>query len=644
MKYIIVLTFLSIVCIPFARAQTDLPYPGSLSTRAAGPDMQLSLAVGDYLNGDIDDAEQSLDELSESLVGNNLRLAATVQYCLGLIYLERAFFEYEKFSDPRESTPGVGAIHYLELAADAFEKVIGDGNAYALGVREALMCDVGTFAPMLARRAAAVLERALPLYREIPDAGVDGFIDAIQLMLGIAYLSVALHEEANGECIQSEASLRLSRSYFARVGRDTGLNLTAFINRYDRLRRETNPTYPAFGFLLEDVENGWEWLLDRTGAIYDPLIDVHLHVGRSVDREVLLPGRSRPENENRDHSTDGLFRLNAAVDLTWEVLKDNYRETDEPGWDRLELGTSFYTRNRYYNDVEKADFNENRGSVFLNWLPEPASPHHPGLLLGLEYSYIASRSNNGSMFRTHRFMPSLTAIWDWEPFGEGYPREALDQTRLYATFDLRDDREDLPREELDRDGDTFSVGIEHHGFPWKASELFYLAPYFDSMPGRLCAYQDEYLNYSVYGRIARDRTAGDEFEGVRYMVGAGVEVPLWWSLVGDANLQFTWREFENPSDFGPDTKDDRQEQAMGAGGGISWRIADMDTMTARMRVGAGYYMNDSNFNLYEYDRSMYTIELEIGFGPHPRKGPDYSKQNDWFTDPPPEDDLEPIVD
>ncbi len=624
------------------------------SARLHDPDVELDHAIEEYLALQFDSAQYRVEQILSG--GPPKRLEPSCYYLLGMIHFERALIALDRIVSPAEAvTNPISVKTHLRLAAEDFLLVVRDGDPDNAGVERALLCKHGPNGLRLAIRASFVLKEVLRLYRFGLDVPDDGNKHITRLLHGTAQIAAARKDNDLVECQQAIERLRLAARQFDTVGQSSHIlarGLDSYVSHYDEERRWTDHSYAFLGVVQEPIERAWSSFVDWASIpeIGSPLFDLRFVGGGLYAFDPLLPGRQVDLSGDDDFA----FSLNGSLDVSWDLANRTYEDMGSAGWNSLIVGVGYTSRNRWYDEEDDAlDYNDHEGRAYVRWLPEALSQRSTGTQLGLEYAYVNSQAGQRDLFETHLISPDVTLIWNWEDYGEGYPREALDRTRLHATFGFRDDRgsvDDLvdnldPQpinpnaspEDLDRDGRFTSIGVEHYGYLGRARDLPWLRKFFDARPVRECEYHDQYLRYKVGAGAILERVDGREYDRTLYVADASISVPLWYRFGMDAGVDVLWGDYRHGSAFDPNG-DPRDEFRAHGTLGLSYRLAKLDTYQSRVRLAADFIHQESDVDVYDYDRAIYSLQFEMAFGPKPRKGPDYTKRKDWLNDDEDEDD------
>ncbi len=124
---------------------------------------------------------------------------------------------------------------------------------------------------------------------------------------------------------------------------------------------------------------------------------------------------------------------------------------------------------------------------------------------------------------------------------------------------------------------------------------------------------DELTLGSAGFRYQRYDSEGSEYEYNAYRFGLGVMRELPWKITADLYASYEYRPYDNPSTFqdppasGLFNASDRREH--------SWRVGLMIQRPITPLVTASlvynYYKNDSNVQLYDYDRNIVGLRLSV---------------------------------
>lgn len=169
-------------------------------------------------------------------------------------------------------------------------------------------------------------------------------------------------------------------------------------------------------------------------------------------------------------------------------------------------------------------------------------------------------------------------------------------TSGYYQFEARQFDEDVPTDELDRDGQIHALGIV---------QGINLPPFFrDAGPANM------ELSYRFEDQVAD----GSDFDGLFHTLGVVVYVPLpVWKLRADAGISYSYDGYTNANSL-DDDGDDREDKEWNFSVGLTKEF----TKNVSMRMDYSYTDHESNvesagFKPYEYDRSQFGIRLILSF-------------------------------
>lgn len=259
--------------------------------------------------------------------------------------------------------------------------------------------------------------------------------------------------------------------------------------------------------------------------------------------------------------------------------------------------------------------------------------------LGIEYEYTNQNLNRSAFLDQHRVAPLLWIVWQRAPrepwqYCED-PGDMLHRTDLRCDFEWRDYHEDLADPRLERDGNYYTIVLQHTWRMLRARQLPWGESYeqqarrTDRNFGR-----NRWLEVRAGYEWAQDQARGTEFDGQGHTVAAGVSVPLVGRLIFDVDARFTWVDYANPSlydGWGRTRADFFQAYHFG----LTWIAVDDFHTEIVMRGGVLLENNDSNLldragvSAFEYHRVVYGLQLEVNFrnSEDDRKGLSYGARS-----------------
>jgi hypothetical protein len=639
-----------------AWAQTTAPAPESAAL------VDLNRAIKAYLEQDRDAAAEIFQRLLTEQQQAEFRI--TCQYYLGLIALERGLGHSSAAQAatarqaPEEAAQAAAAARReYEQAQAFFGQVITVADPSAEMINAALLLGIAQLASdykeaaeqdpeapfKLARRAEETLSRYVT---ETEPGARDRY--------GHFYLAVARYRLADeyrgkpgrgreyGESVAA-ARLNLERAQaLATADRDSGaLSPEAFEsfktvvtyysallailerNNYGARQLFTEVTTRAEGTelarnaaaivrKLDEVESGTPLpiRLDVPPPIGPLEFEGRLRVGNAYDTNVILLGKDTQLPLGYKRQDD------YGYGIAFDFNISRYIPKTEAPWvgESLTIGLGAGTQNLWHPNVSEFDVNRYPARAYVNWQPVR------DLYLGFQYEYSYTQLGHDPYISSQRVTPVISKVWrDSAPDARD-----LGHTDFYYSHDDRSYMDRIAYFQLNRDGTYQSLGAQHTFNLWRADELPYMADYLNTHARARELFGQNWLSVYIGYEFRDEQTVGTEFDLSGHSLLCGVDVPLPYRFGFEFDAEFAWEDYHAASlfDF---TRQERADFRQRYNFSLTYAIitrgeyAPMRTLDVKLRTGVELTFQNSNIwnrlgeDIYEYDRAIYGVQLEVGF-------------------------------
>jgi len=622
--------------------------------------VELNRAIRAYTAEDRDTAAQLLEGLLAREPTAELRVSC--YYYLGLIGLERGLGHAAAAQiartqeNPEQATAEAGlARTEFEAAQKHFEAGVQLADPTAEIVSAALMLGISQLAsdfPEEALSARSLSERAaqtLARYTGETDYGAKD-------RYGFFYLAVARYRLADDYRDQAsrqkeyKAMLEGAQEALDRaqtladedlaLGKLTPVGLEAFrtvVAYYEGLLAIVRSDHPGARKLFSDVASRAEGTdlarnasaivnrLDEVEATNPPRIqlpvpapigpwefDARLRIGNGYDSNVVLLGKDTTLPRSYRRQDDYFAGIHADFNLSRYIPKS------EAPWvgESLTVGMGGGVSATWQPNVTQFDVNRYPGRAYVNWQPIR------DLYFGLQYEYSYTQLGHEPYISSQRLSPVLSKIWRTKSTS-GTELEA-GRTDVYYTHDERNYMDRLSDVRLNRDGVYQAIGVQHTFNLWRSEELAYMRPYFDAHARERTLFGNDWLSFTLGYEYRDEQTVGTEFDLCGHAMTWGLNVPLPYRLAFQARGEFSWADYQAASlfDFSRQERADflqRYDLSV-----VYWLIrrgedANLRTLDVRLRTGVEFTFQNSNIwnrlgeDIYEYDRAIYGVTLEVDF-------------------------------
>lgn len=342
--------------------------------------------------------------------------------------------------------------------------------------------------------------------------------------------------------------------------------------------------------------------------------DGRLTIGNGFDSNVILQGRDSDLPRTVKRRDDYFFGLGADFNVS-----RYFNEIDLHGIGKsLTVGIGGYTAHQWQPNISEYDVNRWGGRAFINWQPIR------DLYVGLQYDYTTTSLDRSAFVDSSRLTPSLFKIWRRAEGGRLDPRDTeLARTDVYFIADHRNYYDQYRDNRLDRDGDYQQIGVLQRFNLLQARQ--YLGDWVRSLPATQARiFGGDWLYFQIGYAYRNERTRGTEFDLYSHGFSAGVYVPLPYRFTFELTAEFSWDNYGRSSIFDFERKE-RFDFVQRYDLGITYVIigrgeyAAMRTLEMKVRGGIQMTLQNSNIwdrlgqDIYEYDREIYGIGLEIRF-------------------------------
>ncbi len=648
----------------WAQPPAEPPPPAPLD--AAGL-VDLNRAIKAYLEEDRDTAAEIFERLLTQYPQADFRAAC--RYYLGLIALERGLSSSaaaeaanaQKLPDVAEREATLARVQF-EQAQTHFQEVVDVTDPSAEMINAALLLGISQLAsdypgaaegdPQAAFHLAQRAEETLTRYVTLTEPGTHD-------RYGHFYLAVARYRLADTYRDQpgrgreyaeslAEAKRNLSRAAALAVddraaGRlppDAFDSFQTVVTYYDALlavlERDYRRARREFGEVTERAagtglaENALTIVnklnevetaspapiqLPIPGPIGPLEVEGRIRMGNWWNSNVILLGKDTQLPRGFRSKEGYQFGLSADLNISRYISKN------EAPWvgESLTIGFGGGTANLWQPSIPQFDVNRYPARVYVNWQPVR------DLYLGVQYEYSYTQLGHEPFISSQRITPVISKTWRGLAGEDGAAGGAeLGRTDLYYSYDIRNYLDRLTNWQLNRDGQYQALGARHTFNLVQARNLPYLAKYFASHERERMLFGDQWL-YCYLGYEYRDeRTVGTEFDQRGHSLLWGLNVPLPYRFSFGLDGEFAWADYTGASLFDFSRKE-RADFIQRYDFGLTYAIitrgeyAAMRTLDVKLRGGIELTFQNSNIwdrlgqDVYEYDRAVYGVQLEVGF-------------------------------
>lgn len=646
-----------------ATGQDQPPKPTDAAAAPAQPLVELNRAIQAYLSGDQDAAEALFGQLLSTDPQGAYRAAC--HYYLGLIGLDRGL----RFVDEAKRLAESGASNAWDraLAARAeferaqahFEQVVREADATVEMINAALLLGISQLAsdypgpdPLdkeaafrLARRAEDTLQR----YVSQTDAGRQDrnghfYLAVARYRLADEYRKQAGRGREYGECLASArqnleraATLAAADHAAGRLAADEHARFQTVLTYYHGLLAVVERDYPDARRQFGDVtrQAAGTDLAKNAQVIIDTLNEVEtaaplpiqlpvprpigpwefegrLRLGNWYDSNVILLGKETTLPRGFKRKDDYQYGVSADFNIS------RYIPRSEAPWigESLTVGVGGGTSHVWQPNIPQFDVNRYAGRAYLNWQPLA------DLYLGLQYEGSYTQLGHDPFITSHRLTPVVSKIWRLDSTDPG-GRE-LGRTDLYYSHDDRNYLDRITSFQLNRDGNYQAVGAQQTFNLVQAKDLPYMTDYFATHEKARRLFGSDWLKFYVGYEYRDEQTAGTEFDLRGHSVLWGFDVPLPYRLAFELDGEFAWGDYTGASVFDYERKE-RADFVQRYNFGLTYTLVargeneNMRTLAVKLRGGVEMTFQNSNIwnrlgeDIYEYDRAIYGVQLEVDF-------------------------------
>ncbi len=404
---------------------------------------------------------------------------------------------------------------------------------------------------------------------------------------------------------------------------------------------DTGHPYPqgedeSLGRLIPDVAKehvpAIEQAMEHRGSATEDLY-LDWRMGFAYDTNVILLGHDTSPPPEIGRKRDVRFDTGVAIGYTLDLAKIS------PDLDRWTVGVSGRSGANWHGDIHQFNEQDYGGSVALQYkLLQPWQNDGVAqgpLYAGIQYDYDYFLLGNNGFLRVNRLTPRLALY-------------TFDQ-RSASTFSFRyEDRnylEPLPSNGFDRDGNyfafTFSQSYElvdmthfYKSIGWEPWGLAYdpadPATYDENDPRQDPNNYQRWLRPYIGTEYGWDSTSGTEFDQNRYLLAAGIDVPLPYGVNFDFGAEWEWQNYHNASliDYHRRERDDlvqryrfglERQFVLVPGDRANRYTIKIDRVMMALRADVQLIYDDSNVEdrlgqeVFSYNRAIYGLSLALQF-------------------------------
>jgi len=363
-------------------------------------------------------------------------------------------------------------------------------------------------------------------------------------------------------------------------------------------------------------------------------IYVQLESGFAYDRNVILLGDDTAVPPSIGRKDDVRFGSAAALGYTLDLGKVS------PELDRLSLGLLGRAASNWHGDIDSYNEQNYGASVALQYrLVDPWNANgtrNGPFYLSLQYDYDYYLLGNDGYLKINRLSPLFTA----------YLCDQRSATSFGFRYEDRNYLEPLDSNVFDRDGNYFAFTLaqsfdavdmtkvyrdlnwEPWGLPYDPTDP---AAYDPSDPTQDPKDYVRWLRPYIGFEYGWDETRGSEFDANRYMLVAGVTVPLPYGVDFDFAGQWEWQDYYHSGsriDFRRRGREDFVQRygfgferrfVLVPGHRTNRRTLKIDRLMMILRADVQFTDNDSNIEdrlgqeVFSYKRPVYGINVAFQF-------------------------------
>ena len=404
-----------------------------------------------------------------------------------------------------------------------------------------------------------------------------------------ALLAILRRDNAGARTLFTDVSTRAA-------GTDLAKNAEAIVNKLDEV--ETTSPMPI--------------QLPVPKPIGPLELEGRLRAGNWYDSNVILLGKDTARPRGYKQSADYQVGVTADFNLSRYIPK-----TEAP-WvgESLTVGVGGGAAATWQPNISPFDVNRYPARTYVNWQPVR------DLYLGLQYEYSYTQLGHKPFISSQRLTPVISKAWSTT--GKDQARVELGRTDFYYTHDERNYLDRLADFRLNRDGVYQSLGVQHTFNLAQAKDLPYLRDYFNSHEREARLFGERWLNCYLGFEYRDEQTVGTEFDARGNSLLWGLTVPLPYRLAFELNSEFTWMDYTGASIFDYERKE-RSDFMQRYDFGLTYTFVargedpNLRTLEVRLRTGVEMTFQNSNIwtrmgeDIYEYDRAVYGVQLEVDF-------------------------------
>jgi len=340
--------------------------------------------------------------------------------------------------------------------------------------------------------------------------------------------------------------------------------------------------------------------------------ETRLRMGHAYDTNVILLGKDTHLPRGFKRQDDYQFGLSADFNISRYISK-----TEAP-WvgESLTFGIGAGTYNLWQPNISQFDINRYPARAYVNWQPIR------DLYVGFQYEYSYTQLGHEPFITSNRFTPVLSKVWR---------RRLPDQTEVeFGRTDFyfsQDDRGYLDRlsdRRTNRDGVYRALGMQQTINLVQARDLPWLREYYATREREQQHFGDRWLYVYLGYEFRRDMTVGTEFDQRGHSLLWGLSVPLPLRLAFELDGEFTWGNYTQPSIFDFERKA-RTDLLQRYDLGLTYTFVargenpTLPTLNIKLRAGVEMTFQNSNIwnrlgeDIYEYNRTIYGVQLEVDF-------------------------------
>ncbi|RMF76443.1 MAG: hypothetical protein D6744_12290, partial [Planctomycetota bacterium] len=337
-------------------------------------------------------------------------------------------------------------------------------------------------------------------------------------------------------------------------------------------------------------------------------IDGRVRIGNWFDTNVILLGDDTQLPLGFPRDFDYQYGVSAEVNIQRYISKGELPGIGES----LSIGIGGETSHVWNASIGQFDINRYIGRAYVNWQPAP------DWFLGFQFEHSFTQLGHKPFISSNRLSPVISRMW------RANPEREVGRTDFYYTYDARDYRENLRDFRLNRDGEYQAIGLQHTFFINKAKELPWMQSWLETHQDVATIFGEQWLSAYIGYVMREERTIGTEFDLNGNSLIWGIETPLPWRLMFGVSGEFTWSDYSGVSvfDFRRNEREDfLQVYRFGLTHTLVARgeFEKLHTLEVKLRGGIELSFQNSNIwdrlgeDIYEYDRAVYGLELEVSF-------------------------------